>query len=746
MDKLPQVFLSEGEGEAAELMGRRYAGVIVDIKAAAVDRIFTYSIPEHLDISVGHRVLVPFGPRKLEGYIISIKDDPGIPVDKVRSLLRVLDDEPVILPSLLELAFWMKETYHGLLSEALQYMLPPGVRYGRERARTKVQMVATLVDPDPSLPERATAQRRVVKVLQESGNMLASELVNRAEASYQTLDSLVEKGIIELTHEQIERRAGWDEIHYPAPPQLTPSQEEACETILRELDGVQRPVLLHGVTGSGKTEVYLQVIQEVLQRGKQALVLVPEISLTPQIVSRFGSRFGDQIAVMHSGLSDGERHDEWWRIFRGEASVVIGARSAVFAPLKNLGLIVIDEEHEGTYKQSEGSIRYHTRAVAEKRAELVDAQLVMGSATPAVESYHKALNGEYVLSVLPERVENRPLPNVEIVDMRSEFELGNRSILSTSLRTALENVLTRGEQAIILLNRRGFSSFVLCRECGHVMECENCSVSMTYHQSDRKLHCHYCTAKHDLPQKCPNCASPYLRQFGVGTEQVEVYLQAQFPKARIGRMDADTTSRKGAHRAILKRFADQETDILIGTQMIAKGLDFPRVTLVGVLSADMTLNLPDIRSSERTFQLLTQVAGRAGRGQLPGRVIIQCYDPKHFAIQAAKEHDYGRFFSQEISFRRQMGYPPFQVLVRILCTGPEKEVQDHARAIARHLKVNGVHPGQLYGPSPAPISRIKGRYRWQIVVKGPCDAALQSLPESPNNVYTAIDVDPLFLL
>lgn len=728
------------------MIGKRYAGVIVDIKATAVDRIFTYSIPEHLEISVGHRVLVPFGPRKLEGYVIRITDDPGIPVEKVRAILRFLDEEPVILPSLLELAFWMKDTYYGLLSEALQYMLPPGVRYGRERAGTKRQMVVKLVESKPVLSERAVAQRRVVETLQKSGPMLASELVSLAEASYQTLDALARKSIIEISQQQIERRAEWDVIQFPAPRQLTPSQTTACQTILQELESQQRPVLLHGVTGSGKTEVYLQVIQEVLRKGKQALVLVPEISLTPQIVSRFGSRFGDRIAVMHSGLSDGERHDEWWRIFRGEASVVIGARSAVFAPLKNLGLIVIDEEHEGTYKQSEGSIRYHTRAVAEKRAELVGAQLVLGSATPAVESYHKALKGEYVLTVLPERVENRPLPDVEIIDMRAEFEHGNRSILSASLRTALENVLLRGEQAIILLNRRGFSSFVLCRECGHVMECLNCSVSMTYHQSDRKLHCHYCTAKHDLPQKCPNCASPYLRQFGVGTEQVEAYLKAQFPTARLSRMDADTTSRKGAHRAILKRFATQETDILIGTQMVAKGLDFPHVTLVGVLSADLTLNLPDIRSSERTFQLLTQVAGRAGRGDLPGRVIIQCYDPNHFAIQAAKEHDYGRFFRQEISFRRQMGYPPFQVLVRILCTGPETEVQAHAHSIAAYFREHGVHPGQLYGPSPAPISRIKGRHRWQIVVKGEWGSLFSQLPESPSNVYTTIDVDPLFLL
>lgn len=723
-----------------------YAGVIVDVKADAVDRIFTYRIPSGLAVEIGHRVLVPFGPRKLEGYVIKKVLEPDIPAHRVRDILRVLDDEPVILPSLLELAFWMKKTYHGLLSEALQYMLPPGVRYGRERVGAKVQQVVRLLDPDPKLSPRATAQRRIVEALKCKEFLYAADLVKQTGASYQALSALAEKGIINISEAQIERRAEWDEIQFHPPPTLTAAQSQACQGILEEMTLDRRPVLLHGVTGSGKTEVYLQVIGEVLGRGKEALVLVPEIALTPQTVSRFGSRFGDYIAVLHSGLSDGERHDEWWRIFRGEAKVVIGARSAVFAPLRNLGLIVIDEEHEGTYKQSEGSVRYHTRAVAEKRAELVGAQLVLGSATPAVESYHKAVSGQYRLLTLPDRVENRPLPDVELVDMRSEFEQGNRSILSNSLRGALEGVLARGEQAIILLNRRGFSSFVLCRECGHVMECENCSVSLTYHQTDQKLHCHYCTARHDLPKKCPKCASPYLRQFGVGTEQVQAYLREQFPEARVSRMDADTTGRKGAHRAILKKVATRQTDILIGTQMVAKGLDFPYVTLVGVLSADLTLNLPDIRSSERTFQLLTQVAGRAGRGTLPGRVVIQCYDPGHFAIEAAQNHDYLAFFRQEISFRRQMDYPPFAQLLRIILTGPEKETAEHAHKVATYLRTKGVGRDQLFGPSPAPISKIKGRHRWQVIVKGDLGHLFAELPLAPSDVYVAIDVDPLFLL
>ncbi|MGI6149409.1 MAG: primosomal protein N' [Limnochordia bacterium] len=723
-----------------------YAGVIVDIKAEAVDRIFTYRIPDNLPVEVGHRVLVPFGPRRLEGYVIRLNEAPDIPADRVRAIHRVLDPEPVILPDLMELALWMKSTYHGLLSEALQYMLPPGVRFGRERVTVKVQQVVRLQQSNPELPARATAQRRIVQILQEAdGTMPAADLVKRAAAGYQVLQALAAKGIVTVAEQQVDRRAEWDTVAFPAPV-LTPAQVKACRTIMKEMGGSRRPVLLHGVTGSGKTEVYLQIIRHVLESGRQALVLVPEIALTPQTVSRFGSRFGDRIAVLHSGLSDGERHDEWWRIFRGEADVVIGARSAVFAPLKRLGLIVIDEEHESTYKQSEGSIRYHTRAVAEKRAELVQGMVVLGSATPAVESYHKAVAGEYELVTLPERVEQRPLPKVELVDMRVEFDQGNRSMLSRNLHGALTEVLSLGQQAIILLNRRGFSAFVLCRECGHVVQCENCSVSMTYHKQDGRLHCHYCSARQELPQKCPNCASPYLRQFGVGTEQVQDFLQKQFPGAKISRMDADTTRTKGAHRGILRRFAAGETDILIGTQMVAKGLDFPNVTLVGVLSADLSLNLPDIRASERTFQLLTQVAGRAGRGDLPGRVIIQCYEPHHFAIQAAKNHDYKRFFRQEISFRRQMSYPPFQELVRILCTGPKAAVEEHIRTIGEFLRRSGAAKEELFGPAQAPIGRIKGRHRWQIVLKGSHHHLLEKLPPPPSDVHVAIDVDPLFLL
>lgn len=726
-----------------------YAGVIVDVRAEAVNRIFQYEIPEKLreQIQLGHRVLVPFGPRKLEGYVVQLSDSLEIAKDKLRPILALLDPEPIILPSLLELAHWMAETYVGLFSEALQYMLPPAHRWGKERVGAKMAQLVTLLDPEPQLRKNAVAQQRVVEVLKGRGTMLAAELVAAAEASYATLQALEKQGVISLSLTRLERKVEWDEIDHPSVV-LTPEQTAAVQLILNELETARRPVLLHGVTGSGKTEVYLKVIAEVLKRGRQAIVLVPEIALTPQTLNRFAARFPDRVSVLHSGLSLGERFDQWCRIHQGEVDVVIGARSAVFAPLPNLGLIVLDEEHEGTYKQEEGSIRYQTREVAIKRCSLVGGQVVLGSATPAVESYHRALRGEYALAELSQRVENRPLPAIQVVDMREEFEQGNRSMFSASLRQGLLDLVGTNQQAIILLNRRGFSNFVLCRECGEVLECPNCQVSLTYHKAGNRLKCHYCLHQEVLPVKCPQCASRYLRQFGVGTEQLEHALAKEFPMLKTVRLDADTTRRKGAHGAILRRFAQGEAQVLIGTQMVAKGLDFPNVTLVGVLSADLGLNFPDLRAAERTFQLLTQVAGRSGRGDLPGQVIIQTYDPNHFAIQTAQSHDYLSFYRKEISFRRELGYPPFRQLTRVLCSGPLKETEEAARSLAQWLQEQRGWELELVGPFPAPIGRIQGRYRWQILIKSDEHLAplLRVLPAVPQTVQVTIDIDPLYLL
>lgn len=741
---MPRAFF-RGEGSVD---GKRYAGVIVDVRAGAVNRVFQYAIPERFRerIELGHRVLVPFGSRRLEGYVIEFSSELEVEEERLRSIIKPLDDRPLILPSLVELARWLADTYAGLFSEALQYMLPPAYRFGRERVGAKTAQMVTLVQPEPQLRANAVAQRRVVEILQTRGAMLASELIALAEASSATLRSLEQQGVITMGEVRVERRVEADPV---ADPQvvLTERQSAAVEAILSELDGARRPVLLHGVTGSGKTEVYLQVIAEVLRRGRQAIVLVPEIALTPQVLGRFAARFQDRVTVLHSALSLGERFDQWCKIYEGCVDVVVGARSAVFAPLPRLGLIVLDEEHERTYKQEEGSIRYHTREVAIKRCELVGGQVVLGSATPAVESYHQALKGEYVLAELPERVEKRPLPAIEVVDMREEFSEGNRSMFSRRLRDELAALAGTDRQAIILLNRRGFSSFVLCRECGEVLGCPNCQVSLTYHKGVNRLKCHYCLHQEPLPERCPRCASPYLRQFGVGTEQLEEALNKEFPALRTVRLDADTTKRKGAHASILRQFAQGQAQVLIGTQMVAKGLDFPRVTLVGVLAADLSLRFPDIRSSERTFQLLTQVAGRSGRGDLPGTVIIQAYDPHHFAVEAARSHDYLGFYRREIGFRRALGYPPFRCLTRILCSGPKKEAEEACRAIADHLLRQGAAERDLVGPFPAPLSRIQGRYRWQVLVKS--DAPLEglnALPDLPGEVQVTVDLDPLQML
>lgn len=726
-----------------------YAEVIVDVRAEAVNRTFQYVIPAKFreQIQIGHRVLVPFGRRKLEGYVVRFSDTLEVEEYKLKGIIKLLDPEPLILPSLVELAYWMAKRYVGLFSEALQYMLPPASRYGKERVGAKTAQLVTLMVENATIRKNAVAQQRVLDILQTRRQMLAAELIQLANTSYSTLHALEKQGIIELSETRVERKVAWDELADP-PVTLTLEQQSAVKLILDELHDNRRPVLLHGVTGSGKTEVYLNVIAEVIKSGKQAIVLVPEIALTPQTLNRFATRFQSGVSVLHSGLSLGERFDQWCKIYAGEVDVVIGARSAVFAPLPNLGLIILDEEHEGTYKQEEGSIRYHTRDVAIKRAELVGGQVVLGSATPAVESYHQALRGDYVLAELPERVENRAMPQVEVVDMREEFEQGNRTMFSHLLRSELESLVGTSKQAIILLNRRGFANFVLCRECGEVVECPNCQVSLTYHKYGNRLKCHYCLHQETMPDRCPRCASRYLRQFGVGTEQLEQVVNKEFPSLQTLRLDADTTRRKGAHAAILKRFGEGKAQVLIGTQMVAKGLDFPNVTLVGVLSADLALNFPDIRAAERTFQLLTQVAGRSGRGDHPGRVVIQAYDPNHFAILTAQNHDYLTFYRQEISFRRSLGYPPFRHLTRILCSGPEALTEESAREIADFLLSQGVKRDDLLGPHPAPIGRIQGRYRWQILLKSdqlPTDL-LRQLPASASEVLVTIDIDPLFML
>jgi len=610
------------------------------------------------------------------------------------------------------------------------------------------------------LGPRAAKQARVLALAAASAGLTVAELAAAAQTTGSTVQALVEKGMLTLKELEVHRDPYGERTFLPTVPmEPTPEQAAALGEIYQALEeGVPRTYLIHGVTGSGKTEIYLQSIAKTLAMGRQAIMLVPEISLTPQMVSRFKGRFGRKVAVLHSRLSLGERYDEWRRIKENQVQVVVGARSAIFAPFQRLGLIIIDEEHEGTYKQ-EDNPKYHAREVALKRAELERALVLLGSATPSVESYYRARQGEYSLITLEDRVDCRPLPSVEVVDLRQEMQEGHKSIFSRTLLDKIRERLTKGEQVILFLNRRGFSTFVVCRQCGLVMKCPHCDLPLTYHTTNGTLKCHYCDHRERAPETCPKCQSIYIRYFGVGTQRVEDEIKKYFPQARVARMDVDTTSRKGSHEAILAEFEEGRAEILVGTQMIAKGLDFPNVTLVGVITADTALNLPDFRAGERTFQLLTQVAGRAGRGHKPGAVVIQTYNPEHYSIQAAKEHDYLKFYKEEIANREIWGQPPFSSVARLLITGMGEQAvirtSHHLRDVLQK-KVEGIEPPpEILGPAPSPISRIRKRFRWHLLVKSPRHEQLYRLlkglsPEfkdlSSGDLKLSIDVDPQALL
>jgi len=564
----------------------------------------------------------------------------------------------------------------------------------------------------------------ILRILdQEDGIPLAelSEMAGGAPMS--SFRSLEKKGWIKLVDEEVYRDP-WDDsmsashdVHT-----LTEEQQHAYKCIEQGLLAGEGNYLIHGVTGSGKTEIYMRVVQKVLEMNKQAIVLVPEISLTPQTVERFKYRFKNQVAILHSALSTGERYDEWRKIYNQEVSIVVGARSAVFAPFERLGAIIIDEAHEDTYK-SEGSPRYDAIGVAKKRCELENATLIMGTATPSLEDYYDAQNKKCHLIVLKKRVDGRSLPSIEVVDMRKEIEKGNRSIFSHSLYKAIKEVLDNREQGILLLNRRGYAQFVSCRSCGYVVKCRNCDISLTYHSKENVLKCHYCGETRSYPKICPNCNSKYIKHFGIGTQRVEEEIKKFFPTARVVRMDVDTTSTKGAHQKIINAFRNREYDFLLGTQMVAKGLDFPTVTLVGVIAADVSLNLPDYKSSEKTFQLVTQVAGRAGRGDKKGRVIVQTYQPEHYAIIYASSHDYEGFYRKEIQVRKEFEYPPFSHIVRILVTGEEeKAVVELSCSIHEWIKAQIdndliLKQGLVQcGVYPAVLERIRNKYRWHVVL------------------------------
>lgn len=584
-----------------------------------------------------------------------------------------------------------------------------------------VTLDETKEDSERMIPllKRAPVQAKMIEILLSAQMLSVSDLIQFSGGSYQAVKSLEKKGFIKISEMRVFRNPMKGKRITPQkPPKLTVCQQKAVDVLLSERDK-KKPYLLHGVTGSGKTEVYMRIIEHMINEGKTALMLVPEISLTPQTVSRFYSRFGNRIAVFHSRLSMGERYDEWQRIKNGEADIVIGARSAVFAPIDNIGVIIVDEEHEQSYK-SEMTPRYHTRDIVDFRARQYQSMVIYASATPTIESYYKAKNNEYIYVEMDERINGRAMPKIEIVDMREELICGNRSVISRSLKSEIEKNLLNKEQTILFLNRRGFSTFVLCRNCGYEAKCPNCSISLTYHKYDNSLRCHYCGYSRDNYTLCPECGSKYIRYFGGGTQKVEEEIHSIFPNASTIRMDVDTTGKKESHEKILDSFRHDNIDILIGTQMVSKGLDFENVTLVGIISADTMLNIDDFRSGERTFSMLEQVSGRAGRAEKAGRAIIQTYNPENKAVELVKSHDYAQFYKSEICIREAMWYPPYCEIVSVLISGNSENITLQAARFVKNALRLLEKLGQrtmVLGPVPAFISKLNNKYRYRIMIK-----------------------------
>ncbi len=764
----------------------KVASIVVDVPAMQTDRLFDYIVPKKwMDIiQPGMRVVVPFGPRKVQGFVMEIGETSE--VDKLKEIYSVMDLSPVLNRELLQLGYWLTERTLSFMISSLLVMLPAAMRakYEKEIKLLDSEMIDQL-SPDiktcfevndtvswdmvekshslhlfqkgiqqglleviykvrdratkkterhikpilqtkeieellENLPVQAVKQKDVLIYFSKNPKSIeVKKLINMVGCTESSIKALIQKGV--LKQEYVESyRDPFEHHHFKMtkPLPLTEEQRKVITPILTSVEEEFHKVyLMYGVTGSGKTEVYMQSIEAVLKKGKQAIVLVPEISLTPQMVNRFKGRFGSQVAVLHSGLGTGEKYDEWRKIQRNEVSLVVGARSAIFAPFENLGIIIIDEEHETSYKQEENP-RYHAKDVAIFRGEYHQCPVVLGSATPTLESFARASKNVYELLSLKERVNEQPLPSVEIIDMREELKNGNRSMFSSSLFEKLTERVERNEQSVLLLNRRGYSSFVMCRDCGFVMNCPHCDISLTYHRSTHSLKCHYCAYEIGMPHSCPECDSQHIRFFGTGTQKVEEELTKILPHARVIRMDVDTTSKKGAHEKLLTEFGEGKADILLGTQMIAKGLDFPRVTLVGVLTADTMLHLPDFRASEKTFQLLTQVSGRAGRHTLPGEVVVQTYTPEHYSIQLASQHNYDAFYQSEMMLRKMRSYPPFYYMALLTISHPElTKVIEVSEKITSYLRKNLSKNTIVLGPVASPIPRIKDRYRYQCMIK-----------------------------
>jgi primosomal protein N' (replication factor Y) len=707
--------------------------------------------------------VVPIGTRSVTGVVVSLDASPaGVNAADVKPIRDVLDREPFVPPDIVALARWAAEYYGAGAGETITAVLPPKAR-GERADSHKTRRVAMLTAGGMERIGSGTArQREALAVIGGSGNGVSTAELAAKGFSADTLSRLARQGLISFRQEIIDRDPFESSALSPADAdasrELTLDQESALKRLTRlAAAGTFRAVLLHGVTGSGKTELYVRLAAAQRARGLGTIVLVPEIALTPATAATFRQAFGDRVAIQHSGLSDGERHDQWQRIRRGDVDVVVGTRSAVFAPIARLGLIVVDEEHDTSYKQEE-SPRYNGRDVAIVRAQRAGALVVLGSATPSMETYQNAVSGKFEHIVLSKRVMDRALASVTIVDMREEYAAGGPDvILSRALAAAIAQRVARGEQSVILLNRRGFATAAFCRQCAGTVECPNCSVSLVIHGegSARRARCHYCNYTSRVPQVCPICAAPYMEQAGFGTERVEAEVKRQIPTARVARLDRDSVRRKGSLTALLSRFRDGEIDVLVGTQMIAKGHDFPRVTLVGVVSADVGLGMADFRASERTFQLITQVAGRAGRGDWPGEAIVQTIYPDHYSIQLACQQDYPAFFAREMKFRHAMRYPPQVSLINVVVRARTfTAALDDAAAIVQQLRQVGQSGGdfRVLGPAPAPLGKLRGEYRVQLLLKSTNrkrmrEALLSVLAKRPDIARrTTVDVDPVSVL
>ena len=721
-----------------------YAKVIIEYGAKAVDREFTYIVPNNLKdkIKIGHRVLVPFNNRDIEGFVLDIsnKYEDNYELKEISSLC---DDKPILNKEMLYLGDEIQKNILCSKISIYQAMLPKALKaskntfIGIKKNRYMVLNVSYM-DANKYIEEcKYNSQIKIIEKLITDEKILVNNLSS-------SINTLVKNGIVKFVYEEVNRYVSHMSGKYHK-VELNEMQQEVVDNV--DIDK-HDTYLLYGITGSGKTEVYMELIDRVINKGKTAIMLVPEISLTPQIVDRFVTRFGEDVAILHSGLSDYEKYDEYRKIMNGKVKIVVGARSAIFAPLNDVGIIVIDEEHSTTYKQ-DNNPRYHARDVAILRGKYHNAPVILGSATPSLESFARANKGVYKLLTLTKRAGGGQLPKVKLIDMKNEVKKGN-FILSKELTDKIKEKISKGEQVILLLNRRGYSSMLTCRDCGNVLKCPNCDISLTYHKSSNTNRCHYCNYSVKNVSKCPVCGSSNIKDYGLGTEKLEEELNKIF-KARVVRMDMDTTSRKGMHEKIIEDFGNHEYDILLGTQMIAKGLDFPLVTLVGVINADSSLNIPDFRSAENTFQLLSQVSGRAGRSDLTGEVIIQSYNPEHYSIFLAKDHNYLKFYEEEMNIRKTLSYPPYFYITLVNITSRDYELGfSEANKIGDYLRKNVSDGTKILGPSMASVFRINNVYHYQCIIKYKKDDKLNNILlkldeiyKTNNKVDISIDVNPI---